>query len=58
MLLKRDFLNKPFLAFCQQEYDKAKNYLNICGKPKNSTDIFFITFNKNTVKLFKGFLND
>lgn len=56
MLSNKEFFEKDFFAFCQQQHDEAKNYLNTCGKPNNQVDIWNIKFNKETVSIFKGFL--
>jgi hypothetical protein len=58
MLTKRDFLGKEFYAFCQQEYDVARNYLKNCGKPKDDIDKWFIQFHKDTVSIFGKLLTD
>lgn len=55
-MTKREFFDKEFLAFCQVEYDKARNYLKHCGKPKDDIDRWFILFHKDTAKLFEGYL--
>jgi hypothetical protein len=56
MLSKREFAGKEFYAFCQQEYDTARNYLKNCGKPLSEVDRFLIDFNKTTVKIFAKLL--
>lgn len=58
MLSKREFFGKEFYAFCQQEFDTARNYLKNCGKPKDDTDRWFIQFHKDTVQIFGKLLKE
>ena len=58
ILFKKDFYEKPFYSFCQQEYDRSRNYLKNCGKPNTDLDKWFIEFHKDTVRIFGKFLTE
>jgi hypothetical protein len=57
ILTKREFHGEEFYAWCQQQYDIARNHLKNCGKPKTELDLFWIQHYKWDAQFFKKFLD-
>jgi hypothetical protein len=58
MISTRDFYGQEFYAFCQRQYDEARNFLKNCGKPKDEIDRFLIDTNKDTARTFGRLLDN
>lgn len=56
MLTYKEFLDKDFRAWCQQEYDRSRYFLKNGHKPENEIDVWFFKFHRETTKIFKEFL--
>lgn len=58
MLSKREFYDKDFYKYCQQQYDAARFFLKNCGKPTTEEHWWLIAFHKDTARIFKSFLDN
>jgi hypothetical protein len=58
MISTRDFYGQEFYAFCQRQYDEARNFLKNCGKPNDEIDRFLIETNKFTARTFGRLLDN
>jgi hypothetical protein len=58
MISTRDFYGQEFYAFCQRQYDEARNFLKNCGKPNDEIDRFLIDTNKFTACTFGRLLDN
>lgn len=52
ILTTKDFFDKDFYSFCQQQYDIARRFLKTCGKPEDDTDRFLIDKHKFDAAFF------
>ena len=52
----REFYGVEFYAFCQREYDKAREHLKKCGKPADDYDKTLIEIAKFDARLFWAML--
>lgn len=57
-MTRREFLGDRFYAFCQQEYDNARNFLKNCGKPEDENDRWLISQAKLSTKIFGNLITE
>ena len=57
MLTTKEFNGPEFHAFCQQQYDAARQFLKTCGKPKDYIDRGLIEKHKVDAQVFGGMLD-